>query len=247
MNARREPDVVRWPAENERLLSLGDVIQILWKRLWIIALVTIIFLGATIGWTLMQTPVYEASTKILVTQKGASDVGTFTEVQGILLIVDTMAEAVSSRRVAESTVERLDLQITPEEVLGGLSAEPITDTQFIELSYVDTDPERAKQIANAAASAFSKQSIKLGLEESNIAVIVWEPAVTPEVPISPNPERNALLALMLGGMLGAGLALLLEYLDDSWQSPQEAEQISGVPTVGMIPAFDTPKSKEGRG
>jgi capsular polysaccharide biosynthesis protein len=55
--------------------------------------------------------------------------------------------------------------------------------------------------------------------------------------VSPKPLRNGLLALVLGLMLGTGMAFLLEYLDHSWRSPEEAEQITGVPTVGIIPEF----------
>jgi capsular polysaccharide biosynthesis protein len=36
-------------------------------------------------------------------------------------------------------------------------------------------------------------------------------------------------------VLGTGLAFLLEFMDDSWRSPAEAEQVSGVPTFGVIP------------
>ena len=42
---------------------------------------------------------------------------------------------------------------------------------------------------------------------------------------------------MIGAVLGVALALLLEFLDDSWRSSEEAEQVSGVPTFGAIPAF----------
>jgi capsular exopolysaccharide synthesis family protein len=36
-------------------------------------------------------------------------------------------------------------------------------------------------------------------------------------------------------MLGIGLAFIMEYLDDSWRSPDEVERISGVPAFGVIP------------
>jgi capsular polysaccharide biosynthesis protein len=52
-----------------------------------------------------------------------------------------------------------------------------------------------------------------------------------------------LLALVAGGALGVALAFLLEYLDDSWGSPEEAEQISGVPTFGVIPTFKVSKAR----
>jgi capsular polysaccharide biosynthesis protein len=50
----------------------------------------------------------------------------------------------------------------------------------------------------------------------------------------------------LGLMLGIGLALLMEYLDYSWRSPEEVEQISGVPTFATIPEFRFATSKKGR-
>ena len=51
----------------------------------------------------------------------------------------------------------------------------------------------------------------------------------------PRPLRNGFVALLFGLMLGVGLAFLLDYLDDSWRSPAEVEQISGVPTYALIP------------
>jgi succinoglycan biosynthesis transport protein ExoP len=84
---------------------------------------------------------------------------------------------------------------------------------------------------------FSEQVSEVSPSASAITATVWERAETPEVPVSPNPVRNGFLALVLGLMLGVGLAFLLEYLDDSLRSPEEAEQITGVPTFGIIPEF----------
>jgi capsular polysaccharide biosynthesis protein len=47
-------------------------------------------------------------------------------------------------------------------------------------------------------------------------------------------------------MLGIGLALLMEHLDHSWRSPEEVEQISGVPTFATIPDFSLAMRKKGR-
>ncbi|MEW6638555.1 MAG: hypothetical protein AB1425_17275, partial [Actinomycetota bacterium] len=69
-------------------------------------------------------------------------------------------------------------------------------------------------------------------------------AAVPEDPVSPNPVRNGLLALLLGLMLGVGLAFLLEYLDDTWRSPEELELVSGVPNFGVIPEFKVPRGKK---
>jgi capsular polysaccharide biosynthesis protein len=44
-----------------------------------------------------------------------------------------------------------------------------------------------------------------------------------------------------------GLAFLLEYLDDYWRSPREVEQVSGVPTLGIVPEFKVAKSVKRKG
>jgi capsular exopolysaccharide synthesis family protein len=65
---------------------------------------------------------------------------------------------------------------------------------------------------------------------------VLDRAELPDAPVDSNPLRNGLLALAVGGVLAIAGALLLEYLDDSWRSLEEAARISGVPTFALIPA-----------
>jgi capsular polysaccharide biosynthesis protein len=76
-----------------------------------------------------------------------------------------------------------------------------------------------------------------------VSATVVEQAALPDNPVSPQPIRNGLLALMAGLVLGLMLAFLLEYRDDSWRSPEEAEQVSGVPTFGVIRQFVTTAKK----
>ena len=70
-----------------------------------------------------------------------------------------------------------------------------------------------------------------------ITATVWEPATLPGTPISPDPIRNSIIALVLGSILGVVLAFLLEYVSDSWNSRDEVEEVSGVPTLGVVPKF----------
>lgn len=227
--------------ESEYTLSLRGPAQIIWKRLWIIALVAVLFTGTAVGLSLSQTPQYEASTKILVGQEqGIAD--NPGNALGLQQLTQTMAEAAGSRPVAEAVIQRLGLQMSPNSLLGGLNVEPIPETQFIQVSYRGSDPDTAQRIANTVGEVFSEQISEVS--PSAITATVWEEATVPFAPVSPNPVRNGLLALVIGSMLGVGLAFLLEYLDDSWQSSEEAEQISGVPTFGVIPEFKALKGKK---
>ncbi len=234
-------------SQDEYVLSLGDLFGVIWKRLWVIALAALLSMGAAVGYSLGQTPIYESSIKILVGQEQRSDAPSQlgSDVQGLQQLTLTVAEAVGTRPVAAAVIERRDLGVTPEEFLENLSVEQVSSTQFIQVSYRDPDPERAQQIADTIGEVFSDQVSEVSPSANAITATLWERAVPPESPASPNTPLNALLALVLGLMLGVGLAFLMEYLDDSWRSPEEVEQISGVPTFGIIPEFEVPKGKKG--
>lgn len=235
--------------EGEYVISLGDLLGVIWRRLWVILLVAVLLTGAAVGFSLGQTPQYEGSIKILVGQERTSEVpGSLgSDVQGLQQLTQTMAEAVNSRPIAKTVIERLDLGISPEEFLEErMSVEPVADTQFIRVSYRDPDPQRAREVANTIGEVFSNQVSEVSPSANAITATVWERAVTPDEPVSPNPLRNGLIALVLGLMLGTGLAFLLEYLDDSWRSPEEVEQVAGVPTFGIIPEFKAPKGGKGK-
>jgi capsular polysaccharide biosynthesis protein len=233
-------------ASDEPTLHTGDFLRVIWERLWIVVLVAIVLAGIAVGVSLLQTPTYAASIKIMVGQQVSGD-GTYSnlssDVAGLQQITETMALAVVTRPVAEEVIRRLDLQESPDLILANTTAEQIGATAFVEVTYKDTSPEEAKQVVNTTGEVFSKQVSQVTVGANGITAAVWEPAVVPYNPISPDPLRNGLLALAVGAMLGLGLAFLLEHLDDRWRSPEEVEQISGIPTLGVIPSFEVVQSK----
>jgi capsular polysaccharide biosynthesis protein len=241
MNTRSEPSALEQSAEGDYIIPLKGLLQPVWKRLWIIVMVMILFTGAAVGWSLTQTPIYQASAKILIGQNSwvAGDVFNVASLQDLTL---TMSEAVASRSVARDAVERLDLEMSPDTVLAGLSVEPVEETQFIEISYSHPDPEVAGKVANAVGEAFSDRLSEMKNNPSNITATVWESAETPISPVSPNPYRNGFLALVFSIVVGLGLVFLLEYLDDSWTLPEEAERVSGVPNLAIIPQYKVPSN-----
>ena len=232
-------------AHDEHILSLRDLFQIFWRRMWVIGLVTIVLMAVVLGFSLAQPPTYEASIKLLVGQERRQSPEQPVEgIMGLRELTKTIAEGINSRPVAEAAIQRLNFQTSPENILGNLQVEQVPDTQFIQVSYRDSSPERAQQVADAIGDAFSEQVAEISPSAGTITAPVWERATIPGAPVSPNPQRNTLIALLLGLILGTVLAFLLEFLDDSWRSPEEAEQISGVPTFGVIPEFKSSTDKK---
>jgi capsular polysaccharide biosynthesis protein len=229
--------------EGEVVFQVSDVLQVLRRRFFVVLLVMCICAGIASGLSILQTPVYQSSIKIMVGQSQgiARDPAQATNLQ---LLTLTLGEAVATYPVAQAVIQDLDLDISPRDMIDNTNVEVITSTQFIDVSYTDTDPRRAQWIANAIGDNFSEQVSDVSPKVSGITATVWEPAVVPQAPISPNPVRNILIGIVLGSMLGVGLAFLFDYLDDRWQSPEEAERISGVSTIGVIPEIATSKGRQ---
>lgn len=71
------------------------------------------------------------------------------------------------------------------------------------------------------------------------------PASAPLEPFVPTPRRNAVLAVVLGLMFGAGLAFLREYLDDSIKGKEDLERaVPGLGVIGLIPLVPDWKSRD---
>src|ERR1035437_2580817 len=84
----------------------------------------------------------------------------------------------------------------------------------------------------------------LNSNSSNLVTVV-EPAVAPTAPSSPRTLLNVLLAAILGLLAAVGIAFLVEYLDDTITSSDEVQEVTGLPTLGVVPVMKgDPKRSE---
>jgi len=227
-------------------ISIERVWQILLRRVGAIILVAALITGTALGFSLVQTPTYEASIKVLVGQKITGDTNFNTDISDLQELTLTVAQAVQTVPVAQAVVEQANLPAQrAEAVLENMNVEPDPGTTFINVSYKSSDPKEAQLIANTIGQVLAQKISEVSLGANGITATVWAPATLPDTPVSPNPVRNGLLAWVLGGLLGVVLAFLLEYVDDSWDSPEEVEEVSGLPTFGVIPRFE-PRQATGK-
>jgi capsular polysaccharide biosynthesis protein len=206
----------------------------------LIVLIIVLIEGLAVGSSFLQTPQYEASIKVLIGQKSDAKPAPVS-VYDLQQLTLTMAQAIATYPVADAAIRRSDLSVAPETLVDNLNSEAIEETQFIEVTYANSDPQEAKRIVNAVGDAFSEQVSRISPSANAVTATVWEEARVPESPVSPNPVHRAFFALVIGVVLGAGLALLLEVFDDRWQSPEEVEEYSGMPTLGVVPAIGRTK------
>ena len=99
--------------------------------------------------------------------------------------------------------------------------------QNIETNKGFLDNLRKQQSSNDVASQGS---------DNNISVAGF--AIPPDAPVSPRRLTTVLAALFLSTLFGMGLALFLEYLDDTIRSTEEIENFLQLPALAAIPTID---------
>lgn len=69
-------------------------------------------------------------------------------------------------------------------------------------------------------------------------------AKTPTTPVSPRPKRDVALGVFVGLLLGVGISLLREQLNDKIRSAEEVERLTGLPLLAHLP-FDERAAEPG--
>src|SRR5579862_6825865 len=116
----------------------------------------------------------------------------------------------------------------------------------IKYNLLKRDAETYRALYEGILERLKEASVSAGLKSNNFRIV--DSARPPTYPIEPNIPRNLGFALMLGLASGVGLAFLLEGLDNTIRTTEQAQNISGLPSLGMIPlgsksARDGPNSK----
>jgi tyrosine-protein kinase len=132
------------------------------------------------------------------------------------------SEAVSTRII--------DLQDQISKLTGQINA---TNDQVLRDSYQTRRDTLIVQLGVLNQRLLDLQA-NSSVSESGAAQII-QTADVPGSPISPNPVRNGVLALMVGVALGVGFAFLRERLDDRLKTVHEAERRLGVPVLAAVP------------
>jgi polysaccharide biosynthesis transport protein len=83
----------------------------------------------------------------------------------------------------------------------------------------------------------SYQNVLLAEAQTTSSIVQKDPAVPDFIPVAPQPERNALLAAVVGLMVAAGIIFLIEFLDNTIRDPQEITRRWGIPIFGMIVSY----------
>lgn len=208
-------------------------LQILKRGWWIIAMTVLAALNTSLLISYLTKPVYEAKSRFVVSPNAGAyqtsyDITSSMDTLDRRSIINTYKELLVSSTVYNSHPE---IQKIPADEFAKdytISAVVIPDTNILELTVDGADAQKITTVANAIGESALQYINKL-YPVYNFAVL--EPPTLPTSPVRPKPVQNAGFALVIGVILGAGLALLRDQLQNSLDSMRNRSSIDNVTTA----------------
>ncbi|MFJ5759279.1 YveK family protein [Neobacillus sp. NPDC093182] len=229
----------------EETISLKELLATLKKRLVMIILITMTAgLASGVISYFFITPIYQATSQILVNQaKNEQGLYNYNEVQTNLQLINTYNVIIKGAPILDKVIAQLDLDMTAEQLKGNITVSSETDSQVVNVSVQNPDPNIAADIANKTVEVFQKEIVNL-MSVDNVKIFAPATVAENQAPIKPQPVMNVAIAIVVGLMAAVGLAFLLEYFDNTIKNEQDIEKILELPILGVIAQIDDQKMEE---
>jgi polysaccharide biosynthesis transport protein len=270
-------------------MTLRDYAGVVRRRKWVVILTVLLVVLVAMALTVLQTPIYESSSAVLVQPRGQD--GLYTS-QDTYWDRDRAIQTEIQVIEGEAVQQRVQGNLALDDLPSSVSASQVGTTDVISLSVRDANAANAQTLANAYAEAYIEirreqsvgellsavnevQSAINGLEAeletmadddgrrpSLVAQLasfnttldqlrvdaalrtggasVIQTAFLPESPIEPTPVRTAMLAAIVGLLIGLGAAFLIDHLDDKIRREEDLEAVAGLPVLSVVPVDPPP-------
>ncbi len=225
-------------------MELKAYARIVRRYVWLVLGLPLVVLIISLGLQSLRGPqpqLYRATTSLLIdvpplpAEPGMGFDPRESAAEAAEFLVDDFSQFVTKEAFARLVSQALadqGIHIPP----GAISAAESSERRHRVVTLWVTWPNAAEAEAIArAAGEVAQQGIDEYFARSGVVSVLQEPAVVPVAP----PLRQQLdlpLRVLLALLVGLGLAFLLDYLDDSVRTAEEAEALLGTPVLGEIPA-----------
>ncbi|CAM4161730.1 YveK family protein [Lederbergia lenta] len=223
----------------EETISLKELMQTLRKRMNLIVLITlaaVVISGAVSFFVL--TPIYQSSTQLLVNQeKSDQPVYNPAEIQTNLQLINTYNVIMKSPAILDKVIDDLGLDMSVGQLNEKITVQSEKDSQVVNVTVQDPSPNQAADIANKIAEVFQAEIGNI-MNVNNVSILTKAEVGENASPVKPQPVLNITIALVVGVMVGVGVAFLLEYLDNTIKTEQDIEKLLELPVLGAIATFE---------
>ena len=221
-------------------IDIKELFNIFWKRKYIIIAIAIVFAIAGGCYSIkFKKPMYKASTTLLLAQNYEQESNnqgneiTQTDISLNQKLVSTYSELVKSKTVIKTVLQNLGMDEQLEEkIADNITVNAVSDTQVIEITYINEDANIAFNIANELSNVFCDK-VKEIYNINNVYIV--DKAEMPKEPYNINHVKTTIIFGIAGGMLICAIVFVLSMLDTTVKTPEDIEKNTGLNVLAQVP------------
>lgn len=217
----------------EEEISLFELFDVIKKRLsMIVSLGLIGLIIASIFTFFIATPQYNATTQILVNRTTESTEGIqLNDINTNVQMINTYKDIIKGPVILDEVSQNLDMGLTASYLSSKIEIATQENSQVFSLTVLDENPYDAAEIANSVANTFQNEIGNI-MNVDNVTII--SEAIANTSPVSPNSPLNLLIGLLLGLVVGVGLAFVYEFLDKTVKDEKFIVEQLGWTNLGKV-------------
>ena len=205
------PSLDRWEEETEgngrQLLRSSDVLLILARYFWILALGLI---GGAVGGALatsLMTPTYQASAYLIVVTDSPD-----VENTAALDYTQAYSKLATVPSVIGPVLREYGIEPTAQDIAEVIVVDVPTNSPVFQITASANDPDVAAGLVNDLGAKLNSFTTDRLAPSSGYRAVVVAEALTPRVPVSPDSVVNTAVGAAGGLFVGGVTALLLDTL-----------------------------------
>lgn len=216
--------------ENE--IDLIELFNVLLNNVVLIIVCAVLGFGIAFTYThFFIEPTYKSESTVYIqptvidNQVVASDLTTNQK------LTATYTEIAKSNTVLNQVAPLFLTELTKKEIENAITVSAIGETQIIRFTSITTDPDLSKRLTYRIVAVFMREIGGI-MDLDNLTII--DEASLNESKVAPNTTLNSAIGLVLGLMVGVGIAFLKMLLNRTIKTRLEAEKLLGLPVLGEI-------------
>ena len=220
----------------EETISLKEIFEVLKKRL---LMIIVFILGAALIAAIVSyfilTPTYQSSSQFIVNQgkQDQDEQYSADKIRSDVEMINTYNVVLKSPAILDDVIDTLHLPYSAGALSEKLQVASEENSQVVTVTVTDEDPAVAVELANTTVEIFQDKIADI-MNVENVSVLSEAELSPNPSPVAPNPMLNIAIAIVLGAMVGVGVAFLLEYLDNTITTEDDIEKKLGLPVLGVI-------------
>lgn len=233
-------------SNNVYTIDIVHILKCLWKRAWLIALVSILTAAIAFSYAFFFVPPkYSSAVKLYVNNTsvslGNSKISiTPSEISAAQSLIKTYIAILKSRSTLEAVIERADVDYTVRQLYSMITAGSVNDTEIMLVTVTTTNPEIACKIANVIAKVLPIRISEI-IDGSSMEVV--DSAVSNKAKVSPNFTKYAFAGFALGFIMMIGIIIIIDSLDDTIHDDDYILNQYGCPVLGKVQNLNLSSSK----